>query len=132
MKLNFRKYLNIYLISALISLVIGAVIFVIYFFSNDRTMYAAINGSSLAAVILLSLGGLMFVAGEGFFDIFSYGFKQVGSSLFSKKPNENNDFASYKEASRTKREDKPKIFLGIIISGLICLIAMIVLRIIGI
>lgn len=95
-------------------------------------MYSAINGSSISAVILLGLGGLMFVANEGFFDIFSYGFKQVGSSLFGKKPNENNDFAGYKEQGKIKRESKPKIFISILISGIVFLVTMIVLRVIGI
>ena len=132
MKLNFKKYRLVYLISALISLLVGVGIFLAYFLTHDSTMYAAINGSSLSAVIVLGIGGLMFVANEGFFDIFSYGFKQVGASLFSKKPNENNDFASYKENANIKRQDKPKIFLSILFSGVLCLLAMVVLRIIGI
>ena len=94
-------------------------------------MISAINGVSIAAIVLLGVGGLIFVSFEGFFDIFSFGFKQLGTSMFGKKGNETKDFAGYKEQNRIKREEQPKIFLPIIIAGLVFLLAMIVLRIIG-
>ena len=130
MKENFKKYLKTYIVSSIVSLIIGIAIFLIIYFSNNMTMYSAINGASLSAVILLCLGGLMWVASEGFFDIFAYGFKQVGSFMFSKKPNENNNFSNYKEQNRVKRENKPKVFLPILLVGLLFLIVMIILRII--
>ena len=93
-------------------------------------MYASINASSLSAVILICVGGLMFVSNEGFFDIFAYGFKQLGTTMFGKKANANNKFYEYKEEKKVQRETKPKIFLSVLVAGGIFLIAMIVLRII--
>ncbi len=95
-------------------------------------MIAAINGSSISAFVLLCVGGLVFVSYEGFFDIFSFGFKQLGSSIFGKKGNETKDFAGYKEQNREKREVQPKIFISILIAGLVYLLIMIILRIIGV
>lgn len=121
-----------YLISLIISLIIGCIIFCLYFFLRNKSLYDAINATSLAGVLLVCLGGLMFVSNEGFFDFVSYGFKQIGSSIFSKKANENNDFANYKQENTVKRKSKPKIFVCFLISGVVFLVAMIVLRIIAI
>lgn len=132
MKENFIKNLRTYIITLTISLFVGIVIFLVYFLVNDATMYAAINASSLSAVILLSLGGLMWVSSEGFFDIFSYGFRQLFGAMFSKKANQDNDYSAYMEDKRIKRKAQPKIFLSVLVSGLILLIVMIVLRIVEI
>lgn len=130
MKENFRKYFRTYLITFIASLVVGVTIFLVYFFVYNSTMYAAINGTSVAAVVLLSVGGLMWVANEGLFDVFSYGFKQLGSAMFGKIANQENDYPSYMEQNKLKREAKPKMFLSILASGVLLLIAMIVLRIV--
>lgn len=130
MKIELRKNLRSYIFAVILSTVIGITIFLIYFVLNKFTMYAAINGTSLSAVILLGIGGLMFVGSEGFFDVFAYGFKQLGTAMFGKKANEQNSFPDYKEQKRTIRENKPKFFISILFSGLIFLIAMIVVRII--
>lgn len=94
-------------------------------------MYSAVDAVSCSAIILLGIGGLMYVANEGFFDIFSYGFKQMFSSMFAKKANENNDFAAYKDGLTAQREMKAKIYLSVLASGAIFLIAMIVVRIVA-
>ena len=130
MKIEFKKNFKSYLFAFILSKVIGVTIFLIYFILNKFTMYASINGTSLAAIVLISISGLMFVSYEGFFDIFSFGFKQLGSSMFGKKGNETKDFAGYKEQKRVSREESPKFFLSILASGLIFLVAMVVLRII--
>ena len=91
---------------------------------------SALDGVALATVILLGFGGLLFVSYEGFFDIFAYGFKQLFTSRFSKKANENNDFPGYKVDKRTKREAAPKIFLSVLAAGVLFLIALIVLKIV--
>lgn len=129
MKTNFKKFFVTYLITFIVSLIIGVVIFLVYYFLNNATLYSAINGFSLSAVIMLSIGGLMWVANEGFFDVFSYGAKQLVSFMFSKKANENNDFPNYREQNRTKRESKPKMFLPIILSGFILFVLMAILRV---
>lgn len=126
---NFGKFWKSYLISLLISIVIGAVIFMIIFFSNHETFYDATNGVSLAAIVLLSMGGLMYVTDEGFFDVFAYGFKQLGSSMFGKKANANNDFAGYKQEKKTKRDSRSRIYISVLAAGVIFLILMIAFRI---
>ena len=126
MKLNFKKFLAYYLIAFGIAIVVGLIPFFLLFFING----SALDGVTLATVITLGLGGLMFVAHEGFFDIFAYGFKQMGTAMFSKKANANNDFPGYKESKRTKREEGPKIFLSVLAAGLLFLIALIVLKIV--
>ena len=126
MKLNFKKFLAYYLIAFGIAIVVGLIPFFLVFFING----SALDGVTLATVITLGLGGLMFVAHEGFFDIFAYGFKQMGTAMFSKKANANNDFPGYKEIKRTKREEGPKIFLSVLAAGLLFLIALIVLKIV--
>jgi hypothetical protein len=131
MKENFKKYWKVYLIALAVSLFIGIAIFLIYFLVGEMAMMAAINGSTLSCVILLGFGGLMFVTNEGFFDVFSYGFKQLFTSMFGRKANEDNNFAGYKEQNRIKRETSPKIYLSVLSSGIIFLIVMIVLRIVG-
>lgn len=131
MKINFKKFYKSYIISASVSLVIGLAIFLIYFFVNDQVIYTAVNAASISAIVLICVGGLVYVSNEGFFDFFSFGVKQVGSSIFGKKGNENNDFAVYKEQSRTKRENRPKLYLSMLAVGVLFLIAMIVLRIVA-
>ncbi len=130
MKLNFRKYWKAYLISFIIALVVGMIPFLIVYFNHLRGLLGAVDGCTVAMVVLLGIGGLMFVAYEGFFDFVSYGFKQMASSKFSKKANENNDFPGYKEAKREKRIERPKLFLSVLACGLLFLIVMIILRII--
>ena len=127
---NFKKFFKSYLIATCVSLTFGVAIFLICFFVTDQSLSAAVNGLTYATIILLCFGGLMFVANEGFFDMIAYGFKQVGSSMFGKKGNENNDFIGYKEQARTKREAKPKIYLSVLVAGCVFLIAMIVIRIV--
>ena len=57
------------------------------------------------------------------------GFKQLGTAMFRKKANDENDFPNYKEQKRTKREETPKYFLSALVVGVIFLIVMIALRI---
>mgnify|MGYP003295167500 CR=1 FL=1 len=129
MEENKFRFLKTYIITIIISLIVGVAIFLIYFLVNNKTLYAAINGTSIAAIVLLSIGGLMFVGNEGFFDFASYGFKQVGSSMFGKKGNEKNDFVGYKQEAKENRKNKAKLFIPILVSGAVFLIAMIVLRV---
>ena len=126
MALNLKKHYKSYLISFIIAIVVGLIPFFLVSFING----SALDGVTLAAIILLGLGGLMFVANEGFFDIFAYGFKQMGTAMFGKKPNANNDFPGYKEDKRLKREESPKIFFSFLIAGCIFLLALIILKII--
>lgn len=122
-----HKFFKNYLISTIISFSIGLGLFFLIWFAFGR---GPINASSYCALILLGIGGLAFVANEGFFDVFSYGFKQAFTSIFGKKANEYNDFVGYKEQNRTKREKSPKYYLSILISGAVFLLLWVVLKIV--
>lgn len=121
--------LKAHIITAIISLIIGVGIF-LAFFLTKRTFYGAFNGVTYAAISLLGGGVLYWVAREGFFDMFSYGFKQLGSMMFSKKPNELNNFSEYREYKNEIREKKAKCYLTVIFIGCLFLIATIIMAII--
>ena len=126
-----KKYWLINLITLAISLVIGGAIFCLAFFLKERNIVSAVNAAAISSVSILCIGLLLWMSHLGAFDTFAFGFKQLGTSMFGKKGNETKDFAGYKEQNRIKREEQPKIFLPILIAGLVFLLAMIVLRIIG-
>ena len=90
----------------------------------------ALDGTAYAAVILISLAGLIWIAREGFFDIFSYGFRQLGSTIFSKTPNEYNNFAGYKEYKNQIREKRSKYYITVALVGAVFLLATFILFII--
>lgn len=129
---NEKKKINwkAHLITGGITFVIGVGIFLLAFFLNHKGLVGANNGAIIAAVCLLGIGGLMWVASFGFFDIFAYGFKQFGATLFSKKPGQYNDFPGYREDKRISREKSPKLYLTILIVGAIFLVLSIVLFVI--
>lgn len=116
-----------YIIAGIISLLLGTFIFILIFVILKK---AALDGVSFAAVILLAAAGLIWVAREGFFDIFSYGFRQLGSTMFSKKANEYHDFAGYKEYKFSVREKRSKYYISVAIVGAIFLVATIILYLI--
>ncbi len=124
MKLGLKKFYKSYLIALSIFCAIGLGIFLVFFFT-----LSPLDGATMSAIILLGAGGLMFVANEGFFDIFSYGFRQMFCSMFGKKANACNDFPGYKEQKRISREERPKLYLSALVVGVIFLIVMLVLRI---
>ena len=126
MVLNLKKHFKAYLIAAIIALIMGLIPFLLFLLIEGN----ALDGVTVAAVLLLGFGGLMFVGHEGFFDIFAYGFKQMGTAMFGKKANANNDFPGYKEDKRIKREEGPKIFLSFLAVGGVFLLALIILKIV--
>ena len=116
-----------YIISGIISLFFGIGIFCLVVFAFQK---AYVDGTAFAALFLISAAGLIWVSREGFFDLASYGFKQFGNMLFSKKPNEFNDFAGYKEYKRESRENKSKYYLSVLAIGGVFLLATIILFVI--
>lgn len=120
-----------YIVSSIISLIVGAGIFCLYFFIRGKEVnYGIVIGSDasiIAAVCLISIGFLMFAGRQGFFDIFSYGFKQLGSQLFAKDANRFNNFPEYRDNKNTIRKSSPKTFLPVLIVGTAFLIAALVL-----
>ena len=122
-KINWKPYI----VAGIISLLLGVFIFILFFIILKKP---ALDGVAFASIILLAGAGLIWVAREGFFDIFTYGFRQLGSTMFSKKANEYNDFAGYKEYKFSAREKRSKYFISIAIVGALFLIATIILSII--
>ena len=122
-KINWKPFI----IAGIISLLLGVFIFILFFIILKMP---ALDGTGFAAIILLASAGLIWVAREGFFDIFSYGFRQLGSTMFGKKANEFNDFAGYKEYKQTSREKRSKYYISVAIVGALFLIVTIILSII--
>lgn len=116
-----------YIISGIISLLLGIFIFILFFLILKKP---AMDGTAFAAIILISSAGLIWVAREGFFDIFSYGIRQFSVSAFSKKPNELNNFAEYKEYKYEMRKKRSKYYISVALIGVFFLIATIILYII--
>lgn len=128
--MNFKKFWKIYVIWAAISLVAGTGIFLGFYFGQEASIRGALNGTSFSGIILLGIAGLCFVAREGFFDIFAYGFKQMGAMIFTKDPNSLKDFPGYKEDKRNIRKFGSKYYVIIALAGLLFITAFIILRII--
>lgn len=122
-----RKKLKLFLITTAIAFGIGTVVFCLMFFINGMGLIYATDGTALASLILLSTSGLVYVSRNGFFDIFSYGFKQLGAQLFSKNPTQYRDFAGYKENKRVVRSAKYKFYIPFLYVGLVFLAAAITL-----
>ena len=122
-KVNLKPYL----IAGIISFVLGVFIFILIFLILNKP---AVDGLAFASLALLASSGLIWVAREGFFDIFSYGFKQLGNSMFSKKPNEFNNYSEYKNAKNEVREKRSKYFISVAIVGAFFLLATIIVFII--
>ena len=122
-KINWKPYI----IAGIISLLLGLGIFFLFRFAFK---FAYFDSTAFAALILVSSAGLIWISREGFFDFASYGFRQFGNALFSKKPNEYNDFATYKNYKQETRENKSKYYLSMLIVGGLFLIVTIILFII--
>ena len=126
---HIRKYLKAYLITALISLAVGVGIFCLYYFLRDRTIIAAIDGVTMAGVILLGVGILCLLGRFGAYDTMSYGFKQMFASMFAKEANKYNDMSEYKEEKRVKRESSSYYYVVMMIVSLLFFIAFAILEI---
>lgn len=118
------------LIVGLISLVIGLVVFFLYYFLNNQTLLAAVNGVTISTFSLIGIGLLCWLAHLGAFDTFSFGFKQLGSMLFAKEPRKEGPFHEYKQAKKEKREKSSYYFIIIILVGFLFAFALAVLEII--
>ena len=127
MENKVRKNLKYYLITAAVSLGLGIGFFCLFFFlRGPRVGYGLVNwqdSAILVGIILISVGGLMAVGHEGFFDIFAYGFKQIGSAMFSKNPHAYNDFPGYRENKKAQRSASPKLFISVLIVGAVFFLA---------
>ena len=116
-----------YIISTIISVLIGIAIFLPIYLVK-KTEYSALNAVSLAGIVLISFGGLSYVAREGFFDFASYGFKQLGSMIFGKTPNAYNNFAGYKEYKMERRKAVSHFYIPFLIVGALFFVAYLFIR----
>lgn len=124
---DIKKHLLAYIIWLLAGLIIGITVTLIYYFVNDRTLYGALNGATVASGILIGFGILIWVGGEGAFDGIAYGFGQAFKSWFAKKANEMNDYASYVNKQKEKRKHNANTYWSLILAGLIFVIVMLIL-----
>ena len=127
---NFIRYWLTYLISFIIGLILGSVIFLLWFYLKSRTLYDAVNGSTLSFVVLLAFGLLALVGNFGMFDGIVYGFKQMFTGMFSKTPNKYTDYPGYVQEKRAKRSGGAKVYLSLIASSLVWGIVLLILEII--
>ena len=125
-----RERLIADLFTSILTLIFGGIIFIIYFFVKDRVLLDAINGTSLAAVVIICVALLVWVARLGAFDTFAYGFKQLFAVFFTKNPRKYHSYAEYLEQKRVDREIKGKYYIPMLLTSLVFIIAMIILRII--
>ncbi len=129
---NFKKYFKQYLITFIVSMIIGAGLFLSLFFVYGQKLLGALNGTGITFAVLIGAGTMVWVTRAGMFDSMSYGFNQMFSSMFSKNPNKYNDFVKYKEDRETKRRNSPNLYLSILLSGLLFAIAFVILEIVKI
>lgn len=126
-KIQKKKFIKTYIITSIVSAVIGFGIFSIFVFAAKNPLSDGFLG---AAIILMCSGALCWVAHEGFFDFVSYGFKQLGSMMFSKEPNKNNSYQDYQAQKREIRKDSSKYFVCIMIVGLLYFLGVIIIDLI--
>ena len=129
---SFKKYWMKYLIAFFISFLVGATIFLLLFFlsKNKMTLVGALNSSAISFVILFSFAILAFVGSTGMFDSLSYGFSQLGHSMFGKKANQLHDFNEYKQNKNAKRMVTPRFWVAMLFSSIPFGVAIIVLEIV--
>lgn len=129
--IQIRKYWLANLITFIVSLLVFAGIFCAVFFTRPViNIVAAIDGSAIGSISVLGLGLLMWLSHMGTFDLFVFGFKQMGSMLFAKDARKDGHYADYRENKTTKRTNSAYIFVSVIFAGLLCSISILVLEII--
>ena len=127
---QFKKYWLVNLITFIISLAVGAIIFCLFFFLRDRTLIAAVDGAAVGAVSVLFLGLLFWMHHLGAFDTFVFGFKQLGSMLFAKDARRDGTYAEYRDKKTEIRNNSSYNFIAVIFAGLLLSVALLVLDII--
>ena len=123
------KFKTTYIVTFIISSAIGVGIFLAYYFVQNKSLIAELNGTGVAGAVLIGVGALCYVARLGAFDTFSYGFTQMFSSWFGKKANKYNDMNEYKNDKNQKRIASSKYYLVMMLVGLVFMIAFIALEI---
>ena len=127
---QFKKHWIMNLVTFIISLMIAALIFCLMFFIRDNSFGGAVSATGLAAIVILLLGLLSWMAHLGAFDTVAFGFKQLGSMLFAKDARRDGTYADYRAEKTKKRDNSSYNFIAIILAGLLLTIALIVLEIV--
>lgn len=124
------KKIKPFFIVSIISLIIGVGIFCLVFFLKNKTLVDACNAASLAGIILIFLGLIALVNHLGAFDTISFGFRQMGASMFAKDPRSAGTFTEYKERKNELRAARKPTFLVLICVGFLFILIYVVLQII--
>ena len=127
---QIKKYWKINLITFAISLIVGGGIFCLVFFLKSRNIVSALDAAAISSVSVLCLGLLLWVHHLGAFDTFAFGFKQLGTMLFSKEPRKSGKYQDYRAQKIEKRNNSSYNFVSVIAAGLLLSISIIVLEII--
>ena len=122
-KINWKPFI----IAGSISLAFGLLVFLLLWFVAKMSL---VDSFVIPGIVLVSFSILMWVAREGFFDIFSYGFKQMGSMILSKNPREYHDFPGYKSYKYEIREKRAKTFYVVAIVGVLFLVTTLIVYLI--
>lgn len=118
------------LITAAIALIIGVFVFLLYFFLKGMKLIDAVDGATLAGAIVFGVAILMLLAKLGAFDTFAYGFKQLGSMMFTKTPSKYNDMATYKKEKMEARKKSGNYYIPVLIISGLFFVAVLILYII--
>ena len=107
---------------SVVSLLFGAIFFLCWFFTHERTYSTISTGFFVPGAILLVIGFLSFVNHLGGWDFISYA--SLTTIQYLKKNPE--DLIAYKEYKNEKREFEGPIYLPYLIFGLIFFVLAIV------
>ena len=124
------KALKWQVITGLIAVAIGAGIFLLYYYIRGAKLINAVNGFALTTIVLFSSATFMVLARFGAFDTFSYGFKQLFSSMFGKDANRYNNMADYKQEKYDERKSKQKLFIAVYVVTALFAVGLIIFEII--
>ena len=127
---NIRRYFKVYLITFIVSILIGLGIFLAFYLTSVTKYVGALDGTGVSSLALAGISLLMWIGRLGAYDSMSYGFKQLFTSMFAKSPNKHRDFAGYKEEKYEKRKMSSKYYFVILFVSALFLIAFIILEII--
>lgn len=121
---NIQSIFNLRnLVSLLISLAVGALIYVAFGFYKSFNLYNSVDGLFIAAACLICIGLMYWIINAGTFDGLTVGF----SNLFAvQKKNGTKKYDSifdYRETKAAKRASNRFSFLPIVFAGFLYLVA---------
>ena len=95
-----------FLVNIIVGLVMAVVVFFLYWEEERTILHRLCDGSFVAGVMLLGVGGLKFVRNTGSLDIMGYGITEaVHMTLpWLRIEKKDVDFAAYKERKRDERK----------------------------